>query len=230
MSNDKSIVRNGRRAIVLIVLIIVIAAGLIYSVERRQDASREDGRPAVAASGSQNDPYIGNPQAPVTIEVWFDYQCPFCKRLEENTLPALIKDYVQSGKAKIIFKDFAFVGPDSRTASLIARAVWDAAPDKFYAYHQAVFARQDSENSGWGSQEDLLSLVQTIPGLDSGLVKSLLDAKNNTYQSAIDSDLDTAKKLGLRSAPTIIIGKQILVGAQPYSSLSQLIDLELVKK
>src|SRR5260221_13731001 len=84
-------------------------------------------------------PFIGRPDAPVVMAYWYDYQCPYCRQQEENVMPQLIEDYVKPGKVKILFKDFAFLGPDSQTAGLAARAVWAIAPDKFYDWHKAVF-------------------------------------------------------------------------------------------
>ena len=84
----------------------------------------------VAAAG---EPFIGDDKAPVVMAYWYDYQCPFCRQNEESVLPRLIKDYVDTGKVKVVFKDFAFLGPDSQTAGYAARAVWQTTPDKFYA-------------------------------------------------------------------------------------------------
>ena len=92
------------------------------------------------------EPFIGNPNASVTIAYWYDYQCPFCKRSEEDALPQLISDYIKTGKAKLVYKDFQFLGPDSQTAGLISRAVWDTAPAKFYQWHKVVYDKQDGEN------------------------------------------------------------------------------------
>ncbi|MBI2023890.1 thioredoxin domain-containing protein [Candidatus Giovannonibacteria bacterium] len=64
----------------------------------------------------KNEPFIGDPNAPVTIAYWSDFQCPFCQRFEQNTLPTLVDQYVKTGKVKIVFKDFQFLGPDSQDA------------------------------------------------------------------------------------------------------------------
>ncbi len=72
----------------------------------------------------KNEPYIGNANAPVVMAYWMDYQCPFCRRFEQETLPTLIEKYVNTGKLKIVFKDFQFLGEDSQAAGLFANAVW----------------------------------------------------------------------------------------------------------
>ena len=70
------------------------------------------------------DPFIGQANAPVTIALWGDYQCPFCKRFEVETLPQIIKNYVDAGKVKVVFMDFTFLGNDSITAALYSRSIW----------------------------------------------------------------------------------------------------------
>ena len=80
---------------------------------------------------TEGNPFIGQPSAPATIAVWGDYQCPFCKRFETETLPDIIKNYVDTGKVKVVFMDFAFLGSDSTTAALYGRSVWKLYPDTF---------------------------------------------------------------------------------------------------
>ena len=71
------------------------------------------------------DPVIGRPDAPLTLVYWFDYQCPFCKQFEETTLQTLMDTYVKTGKLKIVFKDFPFLGNDSIVAAEYKHAIWE---------------------------------------------------------------------------------------------------------
>lgn len=173
------------------------------------------------------EPFVGKANAPVTIALWFDYQCPFCKELEQSMMPSLLTDYIDKGLVKLVYKDFTFLGPDSQTASLIARAVWDAAPDKFYDWNNMMFANQGQENGGWATQDKVLALTATVPGIDVNKVKQLLAANSAKYQQEIDADKAEGSSFGITGTPGLIIGKQLVVGAQPYSSIKQLIDLQL---
>ncbi|MBU6388593.1 thioredoxin domain-containing protein, partial [Patescibacteria group bacterium] len=85
------------------------------------------------------DPYIGQASAPVTIAFWSDFQCPFCKQFELNTLPQMVKDYVDTGKAKIVMMDFAFLGNDSIAGGEYNRAIWKLYPDKYFAWRTAMY-------------------------------------------------------------------------------------------
>lgn len=174
-------------------------------------------------------PFIGKANAPATIAYWYDYQCPFCKRSEEDAIPQLIADYVKTGKVKLVYKDFQFLGPDSQTAGLAGRAVWEVAPDKFSEWHKAMYDKQDNENSGWGSRADILALTKSL-GIDSAKVDKLMTTKADEYQKAMASDKAEGSGFGVSGTPSFIIGKQLIVGAQPYSSLKVAIDEALKSK
>jgi protein-disulfide isomerase len=175
------------------------------------------------------DPFVGDPNAKVTIAYWFDYQCPFCKRFDEDAIVQIMNDYVKTGKVKIVFKDFQFLGADSQTAGLAERAVWDVAPDKFYAWHKAMYDKQDSENSGWGNKADILALTKSV-GIDSAKVEQLMTSKATEYQKAMDADKAEGGAFGINGTPGTIIGKNLISGAQPYAAVKQLIDLALQGK
>lgn len=169
-------------------------------------------------------PFIGNPNASVIVAYWFDYQCPFCRKFETESMPQLVKDYVQIGKVKVVFKDFQFLGSDSQTAGLAEHAIWEISSDKFFEWHKAMYEKQDNENSGWGNKADILALTKSL-GIDSTKVGELMISKAAEYQKMMDEDKAEGGALGVSGTPSFVIGKQLLVGAQPYSAIKQLIDL-----
>lgn len=182
--------------------------------------------PAVdsASVSAVDSPMLGDPSAPVVMAYWFDYQCPFCRQFEQATMPGLIENYVNTGKLRIVFKDFAFLGPDSTTAGTIARAVWAVSPKAFYSWHKAMFQKQDRENGGWGSREDILALTKTIDGIDEAKVEDALNASAAAYQARMESDLQEGSSMGVSGTPTAIIGDQVVSGAEEYRSVADLID------
>ncbi len=172
----------------------------------------------------KGEPFIGDANAPVVIAYWFDYQCPFCRETEETILPQLIKDYVDTGKVRIVFKDFQFLGPDSQTAAVAARAVWQTAPDKFRAWHKAMFDKQDDENAGWGTKDDIITLTKTIPGIDVAKIEELMTSRAAEYDRAMQDDAAEGNGMGVGGTPSFLIGKQMMVGMQPYRVLKAAID------
>ncbi len=168
-------------------------------------------------------PFVGDFNAPVVIAFWSDYQCPFCKRTEQEVMTQIYNDYVKTGKAKIVYKDYAFLGADSQTAGWAAKAVWEIAPNKFYEWDKAMFDKQDSENSGWGSKADILALTKSL-GIDSVKIDQLMKTKVQEYQKAMDADKAEGTSFGINGTPGTIIGKQFINGAQPYSVFKAAID------
>lgn len=177
----------------------------------------------------KNEPYIGDLNAPVVMAYWMDYQCPFCRRFETETLPTLIEKYVNTGKLRIVFKDFQFLGEDSTTAGLAENAVWETAPQSFGAWQKAMYENQDDENGGWGKKEDIIALARTIPGIDADQVSLLMDQKKEAYQKELDEDNSEGAKFGVSGTPGFVIGDQSVSGAQPLSTFTQIIDALLKK-
>ena len=160
---------------------------------------------------------------------WLDFQCPFCKQFETQTLPTLIEKYVNSGKLKIVLKDFQFLGEDSQTAGIAENAVWEAAPGSYQAWHEAMYKNQDGENSGWGKKEDIIEMTRSIPGIDADQVSALMDQKKEAYQKELDDDKQEGSKFGVSGTPGFVIGNQSISGAQPTSTFTQVIDSLLEK-
>ena len=174
------------------------------------------------------DPYIGQANAPLTMVAWEDYQCPFCKQFETAVLPTLMTDYVNTGKLKIVFKDFPFLGNDSITAAEYAHAIWDTYPDKFFAWHQAMYKAQDAEgDQGFGDEDSIVKLIGTVPGLDAAKLKALVAKNKTTYDQEAQDDRAEGGKFGIQGTPGFIVGKQLIAGALPLDNFKTTIDGEL---
>lgn len=100
-------------------------------------------------------PAQGNANAPVTIVEFADFQCPFCERFYTQTEKQIIDTYVKTGKAKFIFRNYAFLGPDSTTAAEAAYCANEQG--KFWQFHNFMYEHQGQENSGWTTKANLES-------------------------------------------------------------------------
>lgn len=177
------------------------------------------------------EPYTGKENAPVTIAYWYDYQCPFCKQNEETVMTQIVKDYVDTGKVKIVFKDFQFLSEDSQRLGKVSRAVWDIAPSKFYQWHKAVYDNQGTENTGWATDAKILSITTGVLGTSDAQKVVQLAVKNaDVYQKEMDTDKAEGGAMGINGTPGTIIGKQLISGAQPYAAFKQAIDAALQRK
>ncbi len=170
-------------------------------------------------------PFIGQTNAPVTIAVWGDFQCVFCKKFEQETLPQMVRDYVDTGKVKIVFMDFAFQGEDSVTAAVYGRSVWKLYPTQYFSWRVAIYTAQDEGGSqGFGDAASIDKLNGTIPGVDAAKVAADVKANEIAYKAMVQVDNDEAQKVGVNATPAVLIGTQVILGAYPYPTFQTAID------
>ena len=215
--------------------IAVIAAGILIAGAVIWNGSRSASSPPVGTGTASTvdikniktdgDPFVGQPNAPITIAFWSDFQCPFCKSFELNTLPQIVTDYVDTGKVRIVFMDFNFLGEDSTTAGLYNRAVWKLHPDTYFAWRTAMYTAQDDEQDvGFGDAASIDKLNATIAGIDVVKVAADVKANMNAYQTAMDADRAEGQKNGVSATPSFIIGTALIQGAYPYVNFKTAID------
>ena len=203
---------------------VIIGAAIFFSNMVRPIAGGASATPSVNIKDvtTAGEPFIGDPNAPA-IAYFSDYQCPFCKNFDLTILPGIKKDYVDTGKVRIVFKDFVFLGPDSTTAALFARSVWALYPDQYFAWREAMYTAQDQEDGGFGDRPSIEKLTATIPGIDVAKVAADLDANTAKYQALIDASSAEAQKIGVDSTPSIIVGKTLLSGGGTLASYEDVI-------
>ncbi|HWU24358.1 MAG TPA: thioredoxin domain-containing protein [Candidatus Paceibacterota bacterium] len=217
--------------IAILLAAVVIAVALFFGHGgSKDDTSQGTGAQTVNVKDikTDGDPYIGDKNAPNTLVVFYDYQCPFCKQFEQGVSPKLISNYVNTGKLRIVFKDFQFLGNDSMDAAVFGRALWESQPDKFYPWFVAMFNAQDEEgDQGFGDLASVEKLAATIPGLDVAKVKALVASKRTAYEQAITEDRSEGAALGVNGTPTAVIGTKVLTGMsadQFYAGIASVID------
>ncbi|OGG56010.1 hypothetical protein A2680_00550 [Candidatus Kaiserbacteria bacterium RIFCSPHIGHO2_01_FULL_55_37] len=225
----------------IIIAGLLVGGGLYFGLSKSGGSvGQGDTQPAANVDikdvKTEGAPFIGKADAKVVLAYWFDYQCPYCKAVDvggipqipiEPALPILIKDYVDTGKLKIVFKDYAFLGPDSTTAALYKNAVWKLYPGKFYEWHELMFRTQDEENGGFGDEASIIALIKKIPGMDAAKVKADVAANKAEYQKRIDADRAEGSAFGINGTPGFITGKTLIPGAAEISSFTQAIDPQL---
>ncbi len=166
--------------------------------------------------------FKGDPNAPVTIIEFADFQCPFCGRHATITGPQIDQQYIQTHKVRLGFWNFAFLGPESNWAAEAAECAADQG--KFWEYHDKLFNSQAGENQGAFNKDNLKKFAAEI-GLDTSTFNDCLDS--GRYVQRIRDDSNAASALGVRSTPTFVINGQTLLGAQPFEVFKQAIDQEL---
>ena len=174
-------------------------------------------------------PILGDPNAPITLVEFGDYQCFFCNRHFQETEAKLVENYINTGKVKMIFKDFTIIGPDSTSAAHATHCANDQG--KFWDYHHILYTNWGGENNGWASSENLLKFAQEI-NLDTEQFTQCMLAKS--HEAIIDASNQDARTLGLGGTPGFfIIGPNSdvtkLGGAQPYEVFERIFEEELTK-
>jgi protein-disulfide isomerase len=176
----------------------------------------------------RDQPVIGDPKAPVTLVEFGDFKCPSCKMFHDNVYPMLKKEYIDTGKVKMVFRNFQFIGQDSLTAGMIGRAIYKQKPDAFWKYYDLIYANQQNEAIAWATPEYILPLVKAeIPEVDTNKISQSL--KKNTYQTDIVRDNQYAQALKIESVPTIYVNGLPVKQALDYNALKNTIEKELAK-
>jgi protein-disulfide isomerase len=145
---------------------------------------------------------LGNLKAPVTMVEFADLQCPFCREFALNALPTLVREYVRSGKVKLVFSGIAFLGADSETA---LRATYAAGlQGRLWNYLDLLYRNQGAENSGWVTDDLLRAVGKAIPGVDVG---TLMAARQTAeVDTAIQATQQQASSGHVNSTPTFFVG------------------------
>lgn len=166
-------------------------------------------------------PYRGSPDAPIIIMEFSDYQCPFCGRFFEQTMPSLVENEIASGDALLVFYDFPLINihPQAVAAANAARCAGKQGADAYWAMHDLLFGDIEAwSNSG---AQDVFSGYAEKLELD--LDKYDICLSENTFGSEIEADLRTGSELGISGTPSFVINGQLLVGAQPLAVFEEAI-------
>ena len=165
------------------------------------------------------DPILGDPDAPVTIVEYSDFECPFCARFVTDAYVRIKSEYVDTGKARLIYKDFPLdnIHPLATPAAVVANCVAQELGDvAFFNFHDTIFAQQANLS------EANLTLWATELGLSTEQVEACRN--DSTLQEEIFTDINEALEAGINGTPSFIINGELLVGAQPFQSFKQAID------
>ena len=169
-------------------------------------------------------PILGNPNAPITMVEFGDYQCTFCSKFFHETENSIITNYIKTGKVKILFKDYIILGQDSMNAANAAHCANDQ--KLFWKYHSMLYNNWAGEDTGWADLAHLHEFANTL-GLDMNVFSTCMsDLKWNELVNLSSID---GQKLGVTGTPTFFVIDQNndvikIVGAQHYDVFKQIFD------
>ena len=177
--------------------------------------------------GVDDDPVLGSPDAKVLIIEFGDYQCPSCRQFWKDIEPRLKKDYIDTGKVKLVFRDFPLmqIHPEALMAAIAVNCAGEQ--EKYWQFHDKVFREQYNRGDDIVRMKavDLKKWAKDI-GVDQAKFDQCLDSekfKNEVLKDKADGDA-----AGVQGTPTFFINGRAMGGAQQYPEYRKLID-ELLK-
>ncbi|MBB4825260.1 protein-disulfide isomerase [Sporosarcina luteola] len=162
----------------------------------------------------EGQPFVGDASAPVEIIEFGDYKCPHCKDFNDNLLPIIDKELIETGKAKFYFMNYAFMGPDSTTSAQFAETVYqELGNDVFWEFHHLLFANQTDESGETMQFTDqaLETLLAEVAKPED--VKQVMEAyQEGKGKAALEKDMKIANHLEISSTPSIFINGKLFDG------------------
>jgi protein-disulfide isomerase len=170
---------------------------------------------------------LGAADAPVVIEVWEDFQCPFCQRFTYEIEPGIIEQYVESGDVRLVFRNLAFLGNESHWAAVAASLAADQ--NLFWPFHDYLFANFAGNESG-GFHLDRLLLMGEAAGLDMDQFREGLEIENARERFAEIEATSRAEAyaMGINATPTVVVNG-VALESPDLASIADAVDIELAK-
>lgn len=166
-------------------------------------------------------PYRGDPGAPITIEEYSDFQCPFCTRFTEQTFPTLLDNQVRNGEVVFVFYDFPLesIHPQARAAANAAHCAGAQGAVAYWEMHDILFANAEA----WSISDPapVFRAYAENLGLDTEQFATCLTEQ--PYDAQVQTDIDRALARGIRSTPSFLLNGQPLIGAQPVEAFNSAI-------
>lgn len=211
----------------ILIAAVLVSGTLLYT--RRAAAPTGSDQPLptnVKIDITANDHVLGDAKAKVTVIEFADFRCPFCERFFTQVEASLKKDYVDTGKVRLVFKHYAFLGQQSVWTAEASECASEQG--KFWEYHDWLYQNQAPEtNLAYYSKANLVKYAGKISGINTGQFASCLNT--DKYSKRVTDDLNLGNSSGVTGTPTFFINGAEIVGAQPYSTFQSSIDSALKK-
>jgi protein-disulfide isomerase len=193
----------------------------------QQAAAGQQQQPPAKKFDNSTGPYpvLGNKNAKVTVVEFADFQCPFCEKWFTDVYPSIKKDYIDTGKVKFAFRDYAFLGQESTFAAEAAQCANEQG--KFWEWHDYLYTHQGSENSGAFAKDKLEGFAADL-GFNTQQFNQCLES--DKYASAVSGETQKGSDFGVSGTPGTFVNNNLIVGAQPYDAFKTAIDQALAGK
>ena len=176
---------------------------------------------AVAQQAESLEVVMGDENAPVTVIEYMSLTCPHCANFHIETLPDVMKNYVDTGKVRFIFRDYPLDGT-AYQAAIVTHCMAEAGPKRYYGFVQILFQQQQR----WATARDPLAEVAKLARI-GGMNQQSFDAclENEAYASGVLlARTQGETEYEIQSTPSFVINGRVVPGGMSYEEFSRAID------
>jgi len=220
---------------------LIVGAFVFFAKDTSTGTTGTQPAPQIPSAGGKvevsldDDAVLGDKNAKVTIVEFSDYQCPFCRKFWTETYSQLKSEYVDTGKAKIVFRDFPLtqIHPAAQIAGEAAECAREVgkSDEAYWKMHDKMFTEQNILDSGSATG----AVTKTVTFTNADLKKWAKDLgydidsclNSGKYKSEVEKDLTQGASYGVQGTPAFFVNGKLLSGAQPFSAFKAAIDAEL---
>ncbi|RIW38359.1 DsbA family protein [Bacillus salacetis] len=218
MSKKKSSPMKYLVIITLVVVVLLVSIALLTNKSKNTDETL-DSHPA-----TENQPTIGENDAPVSVVEFGDFKCPACKAWGAEIYPKLKSDFIDTGKANFSYINTLFHGEESTLSALAAESVYENDPGSYFAFHKELFNQQPNANhdTSWITIEKLMEVAGATTDMDVEQLKQ--DIEQGSGIEAVEADKSLVEEFNIQQTPTIIINGTKLEDPYDYDRIKELIE------
>jgi protein-disulfide isomerase len=215
-----------RQLIVLGVIVILAVAATGYLIYQNSRPIGEIVTVPTQTFALANGKTMGEAEAPVTILLFSDFQCPGCGNLARNLEDQLIEAFVNTGQARLEYRHFLIVdqivgGTESREAAEASECANEQG--QFWNYHDTVFANQQGEGQGAFADRRLKAFAEAM-GLDTAAFNACFDS--NRFASAVQADHNLGVQMGVSGTPTVFLNSYPMENPNDFSEYQRVIEAQ----
>lgn len=217
----------------ILVTLVVLGVIIVPSIQQANSPAGEivtvtsNPRPQTEAN------HMGDPNAPVKMDEYSDFQCPYCKKFADETENQIVETYVKTGKVYFTFHSMGnWVSNNMGQGKFESRDAAEAAycagdQNKFWEYKDMLFANWQGEDVGSFTDKRLMAFAETLK-LDMNQFRSCYEGKK--YRSAVENDLLEGRRAGVDGTPSFVINGKLVKGAVPFADFQKEIEAALASK
>lgn len=229
--------REQRNRIIVVALIVLGALLFLAALSVQRSIAPTPTSPDIIPITSGIHPNaqgtaMGDPNAPVKIDVWEDFQCPACTSYSFIVETKIAEEYVATGVVYYVFHQYPFIddlAPTAESDQAANASMCASEQGRFWDYHDILYTNWDGENEGAFTDERLITMAEIL-GLDMDAFEACF--AENTYKAQIEQDLKDGKERGVNGTPSVFVnGKAVTPGYVPsYEDMVAAIEAALAEE